>query len=375
LDPIDEFNFTGLETSEFNYTVDDNNKIDECMLYGDWEGWHQNQTIENPEREEVLSFGSVNIDTDGFYKWNVYCYDDHGNLGWNSTNFTFAAFYPPYTKPEIFEINQSDNVGEGYVNLSWNSVENAVNYKVLYTDNLKNDFEVLEETEEPLYKDKTANQTRRRFYKISAWNPTAENVTEEIFGKTIYNLGHSPKNTRNWIGIYLNDSRFLKADSLLNEINNITSINMWDENIQKRVICNSFSCPDYPECTSTNCNFDLENGRGYEVNVNTSASSNVNWSLVGRMNDKANITLIKNVTGFGKNWISIHPKTLLENAEDLLNNISYSTAVTNWNTERQTSEGLIFVPAWGLYVGKNFEIEIEKGYEVSVSQNTNWKQQ
>ena len=151
---------------------------------------------------------------------------------------------------------------------------------------------------------------------------------------------------------------------------------MFNETNQKRVTCNTFSCPEFPSCTDTNCNFNLVQGRGYEVNVNSSQPSPFNWSLVGVVYEKKNISLIKNSTSFGKNWIAISGNTSLNNAQNLIGNISGADAVTNWNAVLQKSEGLIPSPfPFGpRFLGTNFNIEIEKGYEVSVNQSINWTQ-
>jgi len=57
-----------------------------------------------------------------------------------------------------------------------------------------------------------------------------------------------------------------------------------------------------------------------------------------------------------------------------LNNISNSDAVSKWNSSTQTSQGLVYIPAWGIYVGTNFNLNMEEGYEVSVNQTTYWNQ-
>ena len=107
----------------------------------------------------------------------------------------------------------------------------------------------------------SANTTRRRFYKISNWNPTGENFSNITLGKTIYYLKRKPDvNTRNWIGFYLENKTLTNANESFNQISNITSFTMWNSTIQGRVTCNNFSCPEFPSCTETNCNFDLNDG-------------------------------------------------------------------------------------------------------------------
>jgi hypothetical protein len=88
-----------------------------------------------------------------------------------------------------------------------------------------------------------------------------------------------------------------------------------------------------------------------------------------------NVTLTTNITGFRKNWIAMYANTTLANASDLLTNISTADAVTMWNATTQESIGLIPSPfPWVPYLGTNFIIKPELGYEVSVTQPINWTQ-
>jgi hypothetical protein len=59
----------------------------------------------------------------------------------------------------------------------------------------------------------------------------------------------------------------------------------------------------------------------------------------------------------------------LKNAENLMSAISYADAVTNWDEFNQTSEGYI---SW--LPDTNFILEPEKGYEVSVTQSSDYYQ-
>lgn len=237
---------------------------------------------------------------------------------------------------------------------------------------------MLNETSNLNYTDSNANQSRRRFYRISSWNPIGENFTNSTFGKTVYYIKSKPSvNTRNWMGIYL-ETNVSDSKEALGEISNITSFTMWNSTIQKRVTCNDFSCPDYPGCTLNNCNFNIEDGRGYEINLNLSSPIFTNWSIAGIVKSPVDVDLIKNSTSFGKNWISIDYNSSKKNAYNLISSVSYSDAVTNWNEFNQTSHGYIStgspVPWIPPYIGTNFIIEPEKGYEVSVTQDSLYTQ-
>ncbi|MFH1327214.1 MAG: LamG domain-containing protein [archaeon] len=71
----------------FNYTVNTLAEVYNCSLYGDWNGWHLNQT----NSSEVNTGGEVNNFTlflpDGTYLWNVYCYGFFDAFAFS--NFTF----------------------------------------------------------------------------------------------------------------------------------------------------------------------------------------------------------------------------------------------------------------------------------------------
>ena len=152
---------------------------------------------------------------------------------------------------------------------------------------------------------------------------------------------------------------------------------MYNSTTQVRITCNLFSCPAFPSCTPTNCdfNFTLENATGYEVNVNSSFSEHSNWSLAGKTKAPVSKSLVRNSTSFGLNWISIYYNTSLENASDLINSISFADVVTYWDPVDQDSKGYIPSPFPGIpYIGTNFNIEPETGYEVSITQDTTYTQ-
>ncbi|PIN89817.1 hypothetical protein COU60_02725, partial [Candidatus Pacearchaeota archaeon CG10_big_fil_rev_8_21_14_0_10_34_76] len=370
--PTDGFNISGLSVEFFNYSVSDSNSILNCSLLGNWSGgWHINQTELNPLRETTINFSSVDVGVDGYYEWNVECIDIYGNKGNNLTNFSFAAFNLPYNSPISININQTSNNGTGNVSLSWGEVSNALNYNVYYSDDLSGNFILLNTTAEINFTDYTFAGNKRRFYRVNALNPTGENVSTDIFSAQVYTLAHNG-NTRNWIGFASNASYLNNANDTLNEIIGATAISMWNATMQKKSTCNGFSCPAFPSCTDTNCNFDLNLGFGYEVNLNSSYPSQVNWSLVGKVHDPINITLIKNQTGFGKNWISIYGNSSLTDARSLLLNVTNSESVSRWNPFLQTSAG--YVKIGEIFFGTNFPILLEEGYEISVSQTTNWTQ-
>ena len=381
--PIKVYNYTSHLVGGFDFVIDDESNMSNCSLHGSWNGgWHLNQTIYLVDSEIENSFNSVDVGTSGFYNWSVECYDIYGNFG-KSKNWTFSSYLPP-TEPEFVNITQTANDGTGDIFLDWNDSSDVVKYRIYVGDNVS-DFVLLNETTDTNYTDDTFAGNKRRFYKIEAWNPSSSNMSDYIFGVHVYELKHNIINpygsiaNRNWIGFPTNFSYLKNANDSLNEINGITSVSRLNTTTQKRVTCNEFSCPESFACTDTACNFNLVAGEGYEVSLNVSGSSSVNWSGVGIVYNPVQIDLVYDETGtrFNKNWISMTAFTNLKDADTLRSSLLGEDTVTNWNAELQKSEGKIYVCfPWGecIEIGTNFDIGMEKGYEISVTQDSEWTQ-
>ncbi|MFH1290479.1 MAG: Ig-like domain-containing protein, partial [Nanoarchaeota archaeon] len=243
--PVDNENFSSWTVLGFNFSATDNfNSLVNCSLYGNWStGWHLNETLQGPSVSTVENFSSVYVGDDGYYIWNVECFDDAGNSGFNSTNFTFAAFLPP-DSPNVgyFNITQTANDGTGNVTLYWNSSNHSLEYWVYSADSLAGAFTLINKTSNLNYTDLSFAGNVRRFYRVDAWNPTGQNQSESYFGAHVYTLRHNG-NTRNWIGFPTNASYLKMANDSLYEIRNATAFTMWNGTIQKRMTCNKFSCP------------------------------------------------------------------------------------------------------------------------------------
>jgi len=379
-----DFPFNGQNLSylnvTFNFTVFNTNPdtiIQTCELWGNWSGgWHLNQSLISPIVGKTINFSTVNL-YDGYYIWNVMCNDTYNNRIWNSTNFSFAAFlFPEAPHPDTFNSSLDAKEWQGNVTIIWSKAAHSDYYKIYYTNDLKTNFSLLNITRNTNYTDITAKNVRKRFYKVATWNPIGENMSNVIIGKQDYLLERKDgSTTKNWIGFPLNASYLEKANDTLYDITNATSVTMWNATLQQAVFCNFFTCPESEECTNNTCNFFIRPGYGYEININDSAGTKVNWSMTGIVYGKVNITLRINTTSFHKNWIAMYANTTLVNASDLLTSISTADAVTMWNATSQTSIGLIPSPfPWISYLGTNFIIKPELGYEVSVTQPTNWTQ-
>jgi len=363
----------------FNFSVNDNTSISNCSLYGNWTtGWHLNQTVLNPSENVQTSFSSTNVSHDGYFIWNVLCYDIVGNKAFNSSNLTFSSFlFPDYAI--YVNATQDSNKGDGNITLFWNASNHTIKYYVYSSSSLAGTFTLLNVTLNPNYTDTTFSGTRK-FYRIDSWNPVGQNASTNYFGAHVYTLRHTSTKTRNWIGFPTDFVNLDTANQTLYEIRNATTFSMWNETNQKRVSCTKYSCPNSFECTDELCNFNLEKGRGYEVDINLSQASPVLWSQAGIVYNKTTITLSTNSTSFSKNWAAMYSGTLITNALGFIVNLTneYPTVnktVTNWNSATQKSEGYFVSPLPPVpYLGTNFNVIPEGGYEVSVTSQRQWAQ-
>lgn len=372
--PINTQNFSTYTIPQFDFTIEDESAILNCSLYGNWStGWHLNQTIFLPAKDTTISFSDIGVSTDGYYVYNIECTDAYENKAFSNQNFTFAAFLPP-TNPTIYNITQTSNDGTGDIILSWNKSDHSSNYEI-YTGPTLSTMTYLTQTTEENYTDATFAGNKRRFYQVIATNPTGENASE-IFSAHLYELKHNTIKSRNWIAFPSNFSYIKDANETLKEVPQSTAFTTFNATTQSRITCNEFSCPETLSCTSTNCNFKSEPGKSYEVNINTSLSQAVNWSAVGRVHESQTVDLTKNATSFGKNWISIPADTSLSNAQGLIINIPNADAISKWNAESQISAGLIPSPIPWIpgFIGTNFQLNLEEGYEVSVTSSGTWTQ-
>jgi len=85
----------------------DNDPIDSCQLWGNWSGWHLNQTKTTGITSNIqFNWTSLNI-SEGDYLWGVYCNDTYGNSNF-SNNKTFRI---DITSPTISDLSLSSLSG------------------------------------------------------------------------------------------------------------------------------------------------------------------------------------------------------------------------------------------------------------------------
>ncbi|MCF7861918.1 DUF2341 domain-containing protein [Candidatus Woesearchaeota archaeon] len=79
------------------FYVNDSGSLDVCELYGNWTGWHLNQTKENPENggyPNINYFDTVRL-THGSYAWYVTCNNTQGNATNSSTSYFNLSLLEP----------------------------------------------------------------------------------------------------------------------------------------------------------------------------------------------------------------------------------------------------------------------------------------
>ncbi len=139
---------------EFNYTpYPDGGSLDVCELWGDWSsGWHKNKTEISPENDTTNNF-SIIINSNGTYKWNIWCNDSLGTGDWSvQGNQTFAidTISPELTiiSPEniTYPISQID------INISLDETGDTCVYTF---DNWSNNYSLTKKTNTSFYSKKT----------------------------------------------------------------------------------------------------------------------------------------------------------------------------------------------------------------------------
>jgi parallel beta-helix repeat protein len=85
--PVDYYNST-LSSVTFNCTADDDVNLINVSLYGNWSGWHLNETNSTPIDNVPVIFGKTI--SDGSYIWNCYACDSISQCDFASANRTFS---------------------------------------------------------------------------------------------------------------------------------------------------------------------------------------------------------------------------------------------------------------------------------------------
>ncbi|MBR9675587.1 hypothetical protein GOV05_01110 [Candidatus Woesearchaeota archaeon] len=122
----------------FQYIPDDAN-LNNCTIWGDFNGsWASNKTNTSPI-SDVLNNFTVYLD-EGYYNWNVQCFDVAGNSGWASNNYSVNITNPDLQilSNDIFFSNSSPREAQNItINATIRNVGNVnatIPFKVQFFD-------------------------------------------------------------------------------------------------------------------------------------------------------------------------------------------------------------------------------------------------
>ncbi len=202
--------------------------------------------------------------------------------------------------------------------LNWSEVPAAEGYNLYYSSNLTGLMNLNVSNLAPdigkwgnitilNYTDTNASQDQIRYYKISAFRGTDENITEKILGKqSFYFLGVggtlNPFHRENWFGIALNNS--YNPVLFMNEVGNTTQVQRMkylgrDSSSEAEIFNTEYGISN-PQFSS------LIPGVGYRIET----KANVNHTIVGEAITNIITWILKGQGGtlnplHRENWISL----------------------------------------------------------------------
>ncbi len=353
-----------------------NHTMDEILFY--------NRSLDTSEIRDLYElqawrFNKTNI-TERTHYYNITAIDAAGNKNWTETRSVRFFTTAPLAARNFSVTLNGTNYTAANVTIRWSAGDaNADFFKLSYSASNPFDFTnyINVSDDSPFYTQTNASSYPQIFYRVSTFNPIADNVTSTIGGKEGYTIRRDAAGTgENWIGMPIN-ATFVRAQDIINETGrgapNSTTVSKWNSSSQKYIVCDDYNCPDDGFCTvgSDNdvCNFQVKPFDGYRLQTNLTAPTSVSWAVAGLVFDIQNVSLQAPSGDFALNLIGLCANTTSVNANSLLNNITTADAVSVWNESRQTTEGYIQYRGGR---GNNFPISLYKGYFVSVTENTNW---
>ncbi|MBN1156146.1 hypothetical protein JXA85_00885 [Candidatus Woesearchaeota archaeon] len=359
---------TAAQPISFNFTVQDDHNVTNCTLWANFSGsWRENITI-YPTTNNSATYNITMSPPNGTFIWNVKCFDNATtpNSSWHSSNFTIKVG-PPLTGP--YDINASIN--STHVIINWAQIPLASFYRV-YGGNSVSNLTNLTEIFDNNFTDTALSGHERKFYVISSVNSSRDELNSStIVVMQNYTLRRvASVNTKNWITLPFNSSTYVYAYDIIKNNPNITAVTMRNATNQSAITCNTLTCPS--ACNGTTCNFTLQPGISYEVNVQNSGDLEYSYIWGGIVFEPVQLSLKKMAGSYGKNWISLPYNTSLMGASELMDSIGNTDSVSWWNSSAQSSQG--WISAFG-GTGKNFTLDPSRGYEVSVTTDTTWMQE
>jgi|GEM_PF-1531032 len=172
--PANNFN-TSNNSIEFNWTVEDlYSKVMECFVSIDNTYSSENLSCHNAS----ICSKTINNIEPGFHSWDVSCYDSSGNLNQSSGRYFVIVEGPDNINIEILE--------NGSLLINWSSIETADSYNIYISDNYTDGFASIPNITGLSvlnYTDNDADESFRRFYKVSSKRGEAEALSNITVGK------------------------------------------------------------------------------------------------------------------------------------------------------------------------------------------------
>jgi hypothetical protein len=256
--------------------------------------------------------------------------------------------------------NLQINLVSGNVVITWTASPNAAGYNVYFASSVNGfNFAAPNATVNTTsYTDTAHLSSKERYYIIRAFGVNGtEETNQNKVGKFTYNLVKVSNSTgKNWITIPLNNSIKTAKDvfsSVGSNASAISRLNPFTQTTQSFLNIGD----------GIGNNFSIVQGEGYELHV----AGNTTWTIVGKPFASAKtLTLIKQGSNPGNNWIGLPVPTTLTDASSVLSSVGVNaTSIKRLDPSTQS-----FVQWNG--TGTNFQTKNGEGYEISVSGTTIW---
>jgi len=116
--PVDNYNTSSIQVT-FNCSTTDDNNLANITLYGNWNGWHPNETIATTGTSNSTIF-TKNL-SDGTYSWNCLSHDNSSQSDWADSNRTFTIDNTPPASDSPNDASYGQNTAQ---NITWTLADN-----------------------------------------------------------------------------------------------------------------------------------------------------------------------------------------------------------------------------------------------------------
>ncbi|RLJ00711.1 MAG: hypothetical protein DRP06_01315 [Candidatus Aenigmatarchaeota archaeon] len=106
----------------FNCSASDNSNLENITLWGDWSGWHANETVNISGTSNSTPFTKTL--SEGIYTWNCIAYDNDSNSDWGNSNNTLTVDSTPPNVTVISDLPDPQGLGEN-VTITVNVTDNV----------------------------------------------------------------------------------------------------------------------------------------------------------------------------------------------------------------------------------------------------------